>query len=60
MRKHITDNIPSGNIDYIGIYDTETLKPVDTIKNEALLAAAIKIGKARLIDNVLATKGLGG
>jgi pantothenate synthetase len=41
-------------IQYAGAYDTETLDEVAAIKGEALLAVAVKIGHARLIDNMLA------
>ena len=40
-------------IDYIKVCDIETLKDVNTISNSAVLALAVKIGKARLIDNVV-------
>ena len=47
------ENIPSGEIDYIEIVDPEKLKPVQEIKDRALLAVAIYLGKARLIDNIM-------
>ena len=40
-------------IDYIKICDIETLQDVDTIAKPAVMALAVKIGKARLIDNVV-------
>jgi len=40
-------------IDYASVYDPETLEEVDEIKKEALLAVAVRIGKTRLIDNIL-------
>ena len=39
------------NIDYIKICDTATLEDVNEIKNEAVMALAVKVGKTRLIDN---------
>jgi pantoate--beta-alanine ligase len=39
-------------VDYIKICDRETLKDVDTIAGPAVMALAVKIGKARLIDNI--------
>lgn len=38
-------------IDYIKICDAGTLKDVDTIKRQAFMALAVKVGKTRLIDN---------
>ena len=40
-------------IDYIKICDTATLQDVDAITRPAVMALAVKIGKARLIDNVV-------
>ncbi|HEX9060820.1 MAG TPA: pantoate--beta-alanine ligase [Clostridia bacterium] len=40
-------------IDYVEIYDAENLKSVDTIDCKALIAAAVKIGNTRLIDNII-------
>lgn len=38
-------------IDYIEICDLENLEPLNIIKKKALIALAVRIGKARLIDN---------
>lgn len=38
-------------IDYISIVDLDNLKPVDKIKDKALVLLAVWIGKTRLIDN---------
>lgn len=45
------------NIDYAQIRDPETLEELDIIENEALLAIAVKFGKARLIDNATLRRG---
>jgi len=44
---------PLASIDYIAICDTETLEELTVIDKKALLALAVKIGKTRLIDNVV-------
>ena len=41
------------DIQYAGIYDPETLVELNEFKKRNLVAAAIKIGATRLIDNVL-------
>jgi len=46
----------SASIDYIAIVDGETLQPVDDIRDNTLIALAVKIGKTRLIDNILIRK----
>lgn len=40
-------------IDYAGIYDPETLNEPSEIKENILLAVAVRIGNTRLIDNML-------
>jgi pantoate--beta-alanine ligase len=44
---------PLAGIDYITLCDTEELKDMEQIDREAVLAVAVKIGRARLIDNVV-------
>ena len=40
-------------IEYISIVDAETLRSVDRIERRVLAAVAVRIGRARLIDNIL-------
>ncbi len=40
-------------IDYASIYDPETLDEVDVVKGRVLIAIALRIGSARLIDNLI-------
>jgi len=40
-------------IDYITICDPETLEDMKIIDRPALMALAVNVGKARLIDNML-------
>lgn len=44
---------PETEIDYISVCDPETLDDLATIDRPALMALAVKIGKARLIDNMI-------
>jgi pantoate--beta-alanine ligase len=45
---------PLARIDYIAVVDAETLEPIDKIgDNETFLAAAVRFGNVRLIDNVI-------
>jgi pantoate--beta-alanine ligase len=44
---------PETEIDYINICDTETLDDIQTIDKPVLMALAVKVGKARLIDNMI-------
>ncbi|MCX5710339.1 MAG: pantoate--beta-alanine ligase [Candidatus Omnitrophica bacterium] len=43
----------SAKIDYIAIVNAETLEPLNKIRGDCLIALAVRIGKTRLIDNVL-------
>jgi len=56
IRRQMTDIIqkqPLAHIDYISIADAETLDELDKIKPPALVSLAVKIGRTRLIDNVV-------
>ena len=52
MRKFILGFESVKKIDYIEIVDKYTLQPVSDIKGRELIALAVYIGKARLIDNM--------
>jgi len=53
MEKIVSEE-PLASIDYIEIVDLDTLGEIDEIKGHVLGAAAIYIGKTRLIDNFVA------
>jgi len=44
---------PLANIDYVSIADAETLEELKEIKPPALVSLVVKIGKPRLLDNVV-------
>ena len=44
---------PLANIDYVSVADTETLDELDTVNSPALVSMAVRIGKVRLIDNIV-------
>ncbi len=53
VKNIIKENIPECKIDYAGVYDAYTLKHVDIIKEDVVIATAVWVGKARLIDNIV-------
>ena len=55
MRKIL--NRPSIKIEYVSIVDAETLQPLDRVVGKILAAVAVRIGRARLIDNILLDVG---
>ncbi len=57
MRK-ILQQVPSIEIEYISIVDAGTLRNIDQIAGKVLAAVAVKIGPARLIDNILVDTGV--
>ncbi len=56
IRRKMTELIqrqPLARIDYISIADNETLEELKEVKPPALVSLAVKIGKPRLIDNIV-------
>jgi pantoate--beta-alanine ligase len=53
----ILEQIPSGEIEYISIVDAETLESIEKIAGKVLAAVAVRLGPARLIDNILVDAG---
>lgn len=53
MVQFLNSRCPQGNIEYVMCVNAETLEPVKIIQGTVLLALAVRLGKARLIDNVL-------
>jgi pantoate--beta-alanine ligase len=56
LRREMTTLIlkePLADIDYVSIADARTLEELDRVKPPALVSMAVKIGKTRLIDNIL-------
>jgi len=56
IARHLHEAIatePLASVDYAEVVDAESLTPLDRIHGAALLAAAVRIGSARLIDNLV-------
>jgi pantoate--beta-alanine ligase len=51
--REIIEEAKPTTIDYIKICDAHTLEDIEEIKNEAIIAVAVQIGKTRLIDNII-------
>lgn len=55
ISSHMEDLIrrqPLARIDYVAVVDPETLRRVERVEKEVLVAVAAKIGQTRLIDNL--------
>lgn len=44
---------PEVSVDYLEVVDARTLQPIEKIEGKTLLAGAIRLGKTRLIDNII-------
>lgn len=57
IREAMTDLIKkeplAGKIDYISIANAETLEEVDEVTKPALVSLAVRLGKPRLLDNII-------
>lgn len=53
IREYWAENLPLGREDYVSFVDPESLNPLESIETKGLVAAAVYMGKARLIDNLL-------
>jgi pantoate--beta-alanine ligase len=51
----IIRDTPGTRIDYVSAVDPDTLQPVETLAGPTLLALAVHVGPARLIDNMTVT-----
>jgi pantoate--beta-alanine ligase len=43
--------------EYVALVDPETLEPVERLESPVLIAVAARVGRARLIDNLIASPG---
>ncbi len=48
-----SEKMPLGRLDYLTIVNSNTLKTQEIIDKSSLMACAVRMGKARLIDNIL-------
>lgn len=56
IKEFIKENInsePLAKIDYVEVVNGDSLKPIESIEGSVLIAIAVRIGPARLIDNIL-------
>lgn len=51
--RNILQQVPSIEIEYISIVDADTLQNIEYITGKVLIAVAVRMGPARLIDNIL-------
>lgn len=52
LRKHLKRDVPLGEADYLAIVHPDSLQSLTSLDDAALIAVAVRLGKARLIDNL--------
>jgi pantoate--beta-alanine ligase len=52
LARKVIGEAPLARIDYVEVVDVETLRPVEAVRPNSLLALAVFFGKTRLIDNI--------
>jgi len=50
--RNIISEASLARVDYISVFDSETLKPIEIVNSNSVLALAVYFGKTRLIDNI--------
>lgn len=50
---HWADHLTLGRLDYLSVVDADSLAPLDSVGERTLMACAVRMGKARLLDNIL-------
>ncbi len=53
LTQYYTRNVPSGRIDYVEFVHPWELIPREDVQDQVLVAVAVHVGSARLIDNML-------
>lgn len=53
IRRYWAQNLPGGEEDYLTIVDPVSLEPVDRLTGATLCATAVRVGQARLLDNMM-------
>jgi pantoate--beta-alanine ligase len=53
VREHWAERLPAGREEYLKLVHPHSLEDMDIIGEAALMACAVRLGKARLIDNIL-------
>ena len=48
---YYAEHLPQGELDYLEVVDPDRIEPLAEISSGALAAVAMRLGRARLIDN---------
>ncbi|MFH1914468.1 MAG: pantoate--beta-alanine ligase [Pseudomonadota bacterium] len=53
LRQEYARELPMGEVDYVELVHPDDITPVSAVTGPVLAAVAVRVGKARLIDNIL-------
>jgi len=53
LARHLAERLPLGEPDYLEFVDRDSIQPQAAADDRTLAAAAVRLGRARLIDNIL-------
>lgn len=53
--RQVLDSEPAARVEYADVVDADTFAPIETLKGDLVLPVAVRIGGARLIDNIRLT-----
>jgi pantoate--beta-alanine ligase len=53
LAHHLESRVPDAEVDYLALVDPKTLEPVQRVDRPTLAAVAVRLGRARLIDNLM-------
>ena len=53
VMRQVVGQQPQARIDYLAVCDPDTLEPLERITHRTILLGAIRVGRTRLIDNIL-------
>ncbi|MFA7165544.1 MAG: pantoate--beta-alanine ligase [Desulfoplanes sp.] len=56
---YYAEHLPAGRLDYFEVVDPESMQPVHMVEDAVILAVAMGMGRARLIDNILVEPSVG-
>ncbi len=58
--RRVVEVCPRVALEYIAVVDPDTLEPVDEVDHQTVIALAARVGRTRLIDNIILGAGLSG
>jgi len=58
--RNVVEVCPRVSLEYIAVVDPDTLEPLARVDDRSVIAVAARVGRTRLIDNIILGAGLSG